>query len=115
MLEGRYDGYLSIELAYKKNVTAPDAPYKDYKNNLTYIRYKALPTYVLVNKNDKELARQINQALGELKKEARLPSLRSSTSVRKSARFWIRNKNGMERLNKEGYPWIRGHSARMSY
>ena len=73
--EGRYDGYLSIELAYKKNVTAPDAPYKDYKNKLTYIRYKALPTYVLVNKNDKELARQINQALGELKKEGKIAEL----------------------------------------
>lgn len=75
VLEGRYDGYLSIGLAYKKNVTAPDAPYKDYKNKLTYIRYKALPTYVLVNKNDKELARQINQALGELKKEGKIAEL----------------------------------------
>lgn len=59
----------------RKNVTAPDAPYKDYKNKLTYIRYKALPTYVLVNKNDKELARQINQALGELKKEGKIAEL----------------------------------------
>lgn len=97
-------------------MTAPDAPYKDYKNKLTYIRYKALPTYVLVNKNDKELARQINQALGELKKEGKIAELEKQYFwVRKSARFWIRNKNGMERLNKEGYPWIRGHSARMSY
>lgn len=56
-------------------MTAPDAAYKDYKNKLTYIRYKALPTYVLVNKNDKELARQINQALGELKKEGKIAEL----------------------------------------
>lgn len=75
VLEGRYDGYFAIELAYKKNVEAPDAPYKDFKDKLSYFRYKAIPTYALINKNDKELAEQVDNALGELKKEGKIAEL----------------------------------------
>lgn len=75
VLEGRYDGYFSIELAYKKNVEAPDAPYKDFKDKLSYFRYKAIPTYTVINKNDKELAEQVDKALGELKQEGKIAEL----------------------------------------
>ena len=75
VLEGRYDGYFSIELAYQKNVTADGAPYGQFKDKLTYFRYKALPTYALVNKKDKELAEQIDKALGELKQEGKIAEL----------------------------------------
>lgn len=75
VLEGRYDGYFAIELAYKKNVEAPDAPYKDFKDKLNYFRYKAIPTYPVINKNDKELAADVDKALGELKQEGKLAEL----------------------------------------
>lgn len=75
VLEGRYDGYFSIELAYQKNVTAKDAPYGQFKDKLTYFRYKALPTYALVNKKETKLAEEVDQALGELKKEGKIAEL----------------------------------------
>ena len=75
VLEGRYDGYFSIELAYQKNVTAKDAPYGQFKDKLTYFRYKALPTYALVNKKETKLAEEVDKALGELKKEGKIAEL----------------------------------------
>ena len=75
VLEGRYDGYFSIELAYQKNVTAKDAPYGQFKDKLAYFRYKALPTYALVNKKETKLAEEVDQALGELKKEGKIAEL----------------------------------------
>lgn len=75
VLEGRYDGYFTIELSYQKNVTAKNAPYGQFKDKLTYFRYKAIPTYALVNKKDKELAEQVDKALGELKQEGKIAEL----------------------------------------
>ena len=75
VLEGRYDGYFSIELAYQKNVTAKDAPYGEFKDKLTYFRYKALPTYPLFNKKDKKLAEEVDKALTELKQEGKIAEL----------------------------------------
>ncbi len=75
VLEGRYDGYFSIELAYQKNVTTKDAPYGQFKDKLTYFRYKALPTYPLFNKKDKQLAEEVDKALAELKQEGKIAEL----------------------------------------
>ena len=75
VLEGCYDGYFSIELSYQKNVTAKDAPYGQFKDKLAYFRYKALPTYPLVNKKETKLAEEVDKALGELKKEGKIAEL----------------------------------------
>lgn len=75
VLEGRYDGFFDIELSYQKNVLDKDAPYKDYRDKLTYIRYKAIPTYALFNKKDKKLAEDVDKAIGELKAEGKLSEL----------------------------------------
>ena len=34
VMEGRYDGYLNIELSYKKNVTDADGPYHQFADRL---------------------------------------------------------------------------------
>lgn len=75
VLEGRYDGFFDIELSYQKNVLDKDAPYKDYRDKLTYIRYKAIPTYALFNKKDKKLAEDVDKAIGELTAEGKLSEL----------------------------------------
>lgn len=75
ILEGRYDGFFDIELSYQKNVLDKDAPYKDYRDQLTYIRYKAIPTYALINKKDKKLAEDVDKAIGELKAEGKISAL----------------------------------------
>lgn len=44
VMEGRYDGYLEVELSYKNNIVKDDAPYHQFNDSLTYIRYKGIPT-----------------------------------------------------------------------
>ena len=51
VLEGRYDAYLEVELSYKNNIAKDDAPYHQFADQLTYIRYKGIPTYPIFNKD----------------------------------------------------------------
>ena len=54
---------------------ADDAPYKQFKDKLSYFRYKAIPTYPVINKKDKQLAEDVDKALGELKQEGKIAEL----------------------------------------
>lgn len=75
VMEGRYDGYLEIELSFQNNVTKDDAPYHKFADQLTYIRYKGIPTYPLFNKNEQKLADEYDKALQELKDEGKIAEL----------------------------------------
>lgn len=75
VLEGRYDAYLDIELSYKNNVEKEDGPYHKFADKLAYVRYKAIPTYPLFNKKDKQLAADYDKALEELKESGRYEEL----------------------------------------
>jgi L-cystine transport system substrate-binding protein len=75
VMEGRYDGYLNIELSYKKNVTDADGPYHQFADRLSYVRYKAIPTYPIFNKKEQKLADEYDQAVEQLRQEGKIREL----------------------------------------
>ena len=75
VLEGRYDAYLEVELSYKNNIVKDDAPYHQFNDKLTYIRYKGIPTYPFFNKEQKELAAEYDKAIEELRAEGKIAEL----------------------------------------
>lgn len=75
VMEGRYDGYLEVELSYKNNIEKPDAPYHQFADQLTYIRYKGIPTYPLINKKETKLRDEVDQAIKELRDEGKIAEL----------------------------------------
>lgn len=75
VMEGRYDGYLEVELSYKNNIEKTDAPYHQFADQLTYIRYKGIPTYPLINKKETKLRDEVDQAIKELRDEGKIAEL----------------------------------------
>lgn len=75
VMEGRYDGYLEVELSYKNNVLKDGAPYHQFADQLEYIRYKGIPTYPLFNKKEGKLAEEYDEAIQELRAEGRIAEL----------------------------------------
>ena len=63
VMEGRYDGYLDVELSYKNNIAKEDAPYHAFSDKLTYVRYKGIPTYPIFNKNEQAFADEYDKAI----------------------------------------------------
>ena len=74
-MEGRYDGYLEVELSYKNNIEKADAPYHQFADALTYLRYKGIPTYPLFNKKEQQLADDYDKAIQELRDEGKIAEL----------------------------------------
>lgn len=66
IIEGRYDGFIDIELLFESSVKAEDGPYYQYADQLSYAPFKWIPTYVLVNRDYQDLADQFDQAYQEL-------------------------------------------------
>lgn len=75
IMEGRYDAYLEVELSYKNNIVKDDAPYHQFNDQLTYIRYKGIPTYPLINKKETKLKDEVDQAIKELRDEGKIAEL----------------------------------------
>lgn len=75
VLEGRYDAYLEVELSYKNNIQKEDAPYHKFNDQLTYIRYKGIPTYPIINKNEQQFADDYDNAIEELRQEGKIAEL----------------------------------------
>lgn len=75
VMEGRYDAYLEVELSYKNNIVKDDAPYHQFNDQLTYIRYKGIPTYPLINKKETKLKDEVNKAIKELRDEGKIAEL----------------------------------------
>ena len=71
VMEGRYDAYLEVELSYKNNIAKEDAPYHQFADKLTYIRYKGIPTYPIFNKDQQQLADEYDKAIEELRAEGK--------------------------------------------
>ena len=74
-MEGRYDAYLEVELSYKNNIVKDDAPYHQFNDQLTYIRYKGIPTYPLINKKETKLKDEVDKAIKELRDEGKIAEL----------------------------------------
>jgi L-cystine transport system substrate-binding protein len=75
VLEGRYDAFFDIKLSFFNNVLKEDAPYKDLKDKLAYVPYKAIPTWPLFSKNDQALADAYDEALKQLKANGKIDEL----------------------------------------
>ena len=75
VMEGRYDGYLEVELSYKNNIEKEDAPYHSFSDKLTYIRYKGIPTYPIFNKKEQAFADEYDKAIEELRAEGKIAEL----------------------------------------
>lgn len=75
VLEGRYDAYLEIELSYKNNIQKEDAPYHKFNDQLSYIRYKAIPTYPIFNKDEQQFADEYDKAIEELRADGTIDKL----------------------------------------
>ena len=75
VLEGRYDAYLEVELSYKNNIAKEDAPYHQFSDKLTYIRYKGIPTYPIFNRDQQKFADEYDKAIEELRQEGKIAEL----------------------------------------
>ena len=75
VLERRYDAYLEVELSYKNNIQKEDAPYHKFDDKLTYLRYKGIPTYPIINKNEQQFADDYDKAIEELRSEGKIAEL----------------------------------------
>lgn len=62
VLEGRYDAVFDIKTNYDYNIASEDGEYHDYADQLSYVAYKAIPTWPLFNKNEQELADAYDEA-----------------------------------------------------
>lgn len=56
VLEGRYDAVFDIKTSYEKNVVSEDGEFHQFADQLTYVAYKAIPTWPLFNIKEQELA-----------------------------------------------------------
>lgn len=75
VLEGRYDAFFDIELAYKNNVVDEKGTYHKFNDQLAYVRYKAIPTYPIFNKKDQEVANAYDKAIEQLTKSGKVQEL----------------------------------------
>jgi len=64
--EGRYDAFFDIKLSFQNNVLKDGAPYSEYKDKLTYIPYKGIPTWPIFNNKKQELADAYDKAIEQL-------------------------------------------------
>jgi L-cystine transport system substrate-binding protein len=73
--EGRYDAYVDIKLSFQNNVLKDGAPYGQYKDKLTYIPYKGIPTWPLFNRKHQAFADAYDKAIEQLKNDGTVSRL----------------------------------------
>ncbi len=66
VLEKRYDGFFDLQVAYKRNVLDENGPYHQFADKLSYVIYKAVPTWPLFNKAETQLASDYDKAIQTL-------------------------------------------------
>lgn len=75
LLEGRYDAYFNIKLSFESNVVKEDGAYHDLADKLSFVPYKAIPTWPLFNKGDQELADAYDEAIKQLQESGIISEL----------------------------------------
>ncbi|MBR1911730.1 MAG: transporter substrate-binding domain-containing protein, partial [Treponema sp.] len=75
VLEGRYDAYFNIKLAFESNVLNEDAPYHKYADQLAYAPYKGIPTWPLFNIKEQEFADAYDGAIKTLREKGVIAEL----------------------------------------
>jgi L-cystine transport system substrate-binding protein len=66
VVEGRYDAFFDIKLSFETTVKDPEGAWHRYADRLSYVPYKAIPTYPLFNKNNQDLADKVNAIIKKL-------------------------------------------------
>jgi L-cystine transport system substrate-binding protein len=66
VLEGRYDAFFDIKISFQASVLDEKGAWHRYADRLSYLPYKAIPTYPLINRNYPELAEKFDAAIKAL-------------------------------------------------
>jgi len=64
--EGRYDGFLDIKISFQTTVLDEKGPWHRYADRLSYLPYRAIPTFPLINRNYPGLAEKYDAAMKTL-------------------------------------------------
>lgn len=75
ILEGRYDAFFDIKLSFENNVKAEKGAYHQFADKLSYVPYKAIPTFPLFNKNDQAFADAYDGAVEKLRENGKITEL----------------------------------------
>lgn len=75
VVEGRYDARVDIKLSFQNNIEKEGAPYAKYKDKLSYVPYKAIPTWPLFNRKNQAFANAYDEAIKTLKENGTLKKL----------------------------------------
>lgn len=73
--EGRYDAHVDIKLSFENNILKDGAPYADFKDKLTFVPYKGIPTWPIFNNKNQKLADAYDEAITKLKENGTLSEL----------------------------------------
>ena len=66
VVEGRYDAFFDIKLSFQTVVLDKNGAWHRYADRLSYLPYKAIPTYPLINRNYPDLAEKLEAAIKKL-------------------------------------------------
>lgn len=69
------DARVDIKLSFQNNIEKEGAPYAKYKDNLSYVPYKAIPTWPLFNRKNQAFANAYDEAIKTLKENGTLEKL----------------------------------------
>jgi L-cystine transport system substrate-binding protein len=75
VLEGRYDAKFDIQTNYEANIVAEDGQYHEYADVLSYVPYEAIPTWVLFNRDQQDLADAFDEAFEQLEADGTIDQL----------------------------------------
>lgn len=75
VVEGRYDARVDIKLSFQNNIEKEGALYAKYKDKLSYVPYKAIPTWPLFNRKNQAFANAYDEAIKTLKENGTLEKL----------------------------------------
>ena len=73
--EGRYDAHVDIKLSFQNNVLKEGAPYANFKDKLTFIPYKGIPTWPIFNKTQQAFADAYDSAIKKLNEDGTVSRL----------------------------------------
>lgn len=75
LLEGRYDGHIYTGHYYQNNIVSEDGAYHQFNDKLSWVIYKAIPTYPMFNQDNQELADAYDQAIAQLRENGTIYDL----------------------------------------
>lgn len=75
VLEGRYDAFFDIKLSFENSVAKEDGAYHQFADKLSYMPYKAIPTWPLFGKDDQAFADAYDGAIEQLRENGKIQEL----------------------------------------